>query len=149
MRSLQSLGIALAMFAPLSAIETPAHAITTQQWRNVCFDSLGLRSATSQADVSGAGFRMDNGVPPQDCAKPAPAAWDDTLRATINFIKDFPGSGGNYLLIARCSGTGERYAGSFPKCNSTQKPITAATPHTLSAYSKEELIKWVNDNIPN
>ncbi|HWK94086.1 MAG TPA: hypothetical protein VNR39_01560 [Pseudolabrys sp.] len=148
MRSFRSLGIALAMLVPLSAIDTPAHAITRQQWSNICFDSLGLRSATSQVDVSGAGFRLDDGVSAEQCAKPPPANWDTRLSATIDFIKNYPDSGGNYLLIVRCVGTGERYVGSFPKCNSTQRPISAATPNTISSYSKEELIKWVNDNIP-
>ncbi|RDV01834.1 hypothetical protein [Undibacter mobilis] len=148
MRSFRSLGIAVAMLVPLSAIDTPAYAITTEQWRNVCFDSLGLRSATSQVDVGKAGFRMDDGVAPAARAKPPPPTWDATLRSTIAFIKAYPDSGGNYLLIVQCVGTAERYGTTFPKCNSTQTPITAATPKTLSEYTDDELIDWVNANIP-
>lgn len=148
MPSFRTLGIASAMLVLLPAIDTPAYAITKQQWTKICADSLGLRSAPSQDDVSGAGFRMDDGVSPELCFKPPPGNWNTRLKATIDFIKDYPNSSGNYLLIAQCSGTGERYFNSFPKCNSTHKPITAFTPKTLGEYTKEELIEWVNDNIP-
>lgn len=148
MRSFRDIGVASAMLILLTAIDAPAYAITKQQWTKICADSLGLRSAPSQDDVNGAGFRMDDGVSPELCFNPPPGNWDTRLKATIDFIKNYPTSSGNYLLIAQCSGTSERYFNSFPKCNSTHKPITAFTPKTLGEYIKEELIEWVNDNIP-
>lgn len=148
MLSFRSLGIAIAMLLPFTAFNAPASAISNGQWRNVCGNSLGLRSATTQVDVGNAGFRMDDGVPPQNCFQPPPGNWDTRLRSTIEFIKNFPNSSNNYLLIVRCVGTAERYGGTFPKCNSTHAPITAATPNTLSTYTVNELINWVNANIP-
>ncbi len=100
MRSFRDIGVASAMLILLTAIDAPAYAITKQQWTKICADSLGLRSAPSQDDVNGAGFRMDDGVSPELCFKPPPGNWDTRLKATIDFIKNYPTSSGNYLLIA-------------------------------------------------
>lgn len=148
MRIVRQLSVALAIMAALTTFNAPASALTNQQWQNICFDALGLRSATTQVDVGNAGFRMDDGVAPLNCRPPPPGTWDAVLRNTITFIKNYPNSGNNYLLIVRCVGTAERYAGSFPKCNSTHGPITAATPNTISTYTIDQLINWVNANIP-
>lgn len=148
MRIVRQLAVALAIVAALTVFNAPAFAITQQQWRNICLNALGLRSAITQVDVGNAGFRMDDGVQPQDCLQPPPGNWNTRLRTTIEFIKNYPNSGNNYLLIVRCIGTAERYGGTFPKCNATQGPITAATPNTISNYTVDQLIDWVNANVP-
>lgn len=149
MRTFRSVCIALAVFSTLAAA-TPASALTQQQWTNVCVDFLGLRSGATAVDTNGAGYGMDNGnTVPMNCLQPPPANWDTLLNGTITLIKGFPNSGGRYLLIVNgCPGQAADYPGAFPKCNHVSGNVVQATPQTLANYTVQQLIAWVNANIP-
>lgn len=150
MRIFQRLCIALAVLSSLAIAAPPASALTQQQWTNVCVNFLGLRSGANAGDTNGAGYGMDNGnAAPLNCLQPPPANWDQLLNGTITLIKNFPDSGGRYLLIVnRCPGQARDYPGAFPKCNRVGGNVVQATPQTMANYTVPQLINWVNANIP-
>lgn len=135
MRTTRHLCGVLIILSALAASNAPASALTQQQWTNVCMNFLGLRSGATQVDTNGAGYGMDNG--------------NTLLDTTLTTIKNFPNSGPRFLLIVGgCPGLSPDYSGTFPKCNSVKGNVIAATPNTLANYTVNQLITWVNQNIP-
>jgi hypothetical protein len=135
----------------LMSFSGSASALTQRQWNNVCVNFLGLRSAAHQNDTNGAGYGMDDGnTVPMNCIRnPPPTHWDVLLAGTIEQIKAFPNSGTQYLLIVNhCPGQARDYPSTFPKCNRVMGGVIHATPATLSHYSDQQLITWVEESIP-
>lgn len=137
---------AAVIFAAATLWSGSALAISTGQFTEMCQAKVGLRSAA--AARGGAGYAFDDGATPRVCVLgPVPATWDATLQATIHAILGQPHQGNNLYMLNPCAGTGERYQGSFPKCNSVgQDPHTyAVTP--IGQQTEAELINWVNQQI--
>ncbi len=150
MRMLIGFAVSLLVFSGSLGFSRPAAAIDQAQWYNICFNTLGLRSAATPTDTNGAGYGMDNGnLVPMDCFKAEPADWNTLLAETLARIKAFEGSGARFLLIvSTCPGLARDYPGTFPKCNKVAGGVVAATPNTLDNYTVQQLFDWVNSNIP-
>ncbi|MGH6671162.1 MAG: hypothetical protein ACRECV_04180, partial [Xanthobacteraceae bacterium] len=72
---------------------------------------------------------------------------DAVLMATIHFIFGLPHQGNNLYLLSRCTGLGERYQGSFPKCNSVGQAPHIYAQTLIGQQTEAELIHWVNEQI--
>lgn len=113
--------------------------ITTQQWRAINIDMLGLRSEDNTTEIkSAASYAMDCGKKWSD---PIPENWMDLLEGTIKMMQGFEGYKTRYLLIVSPSSSDNfEYSDCFPKCSSKPSSISA---YTSLNDSVSNLMKWV------
>jgi hypothetical protein len=118
--------------------------ITTEQWKSICLNLIGLRSGASANDLKPASYAMNCGV---EKGAPMPANWDDLLMGTVSTIMAHIGYKERYLMIVRPSnGTGESYYGTFPKCSA--RPSSVYDAILMGNSTEPDLVEWVVLNIP-
>jgi hypothetical protein len=117
----------------------------------------GIRSAAEPNDLNGAAFAL---MPSDDVfslfgAQAGQGLLSTTdflalIRSTCQFIKDYPDSGNNRLIILKAPNLamGDGYANTLKKYNSVSGGnIIAVTGGTLSGYTADQLYNFVVQNI--